>query len=65
MERLNGPDSVSRVEEEVKRLTGELARQYYTDEGEPLEYLYGSAGNLAVRIHEAARAGTPDRIFLL
>lgn len=58
-------DSVSRVEEEVKRVIGELARQFYPEDGDLLDYLYGSAGNLAVRVHETARAGTLDRIFLL
>ncbi len=58
-------DSVSRVEEEVKRVIGELARQFYPEDRDLLDYLYGSAGNLAVRVHETARAGTLDRIFLL
>ena len=56
--------SASRTEEEVKRVIGELARQFYPDDGELLEYLCGDAGNLAVRILETARFGTPERIFL-
>lgn len=58
-------DSISCMEEELKRRTGEMVRQFYQNDLQLLEYLCSGAGNLAARIDMAFRIGRPDMIFVL
>lgn len=53
------------MEEGIRHSITELVRQLYQSDEHLLEYLCCSAGNLAVRIKTALRAGRPDTVFLL